>query len=102
MSGFSKVITSGKLGSVEVSEEGGVASLKGTVSAEIGGGNLSGVIKVHNSTQIDMDQDPFREKRSRRIESAHQSRAPRARSQAEWYGCPGCPDCAGCPCGSCR
>ncbi len=55
MSGFSKVITSGKLGSVEVSEENGVVSLKGTVSADIGGGDLKGVVKVHNSTQIDMD-----------------------------------------------
>lgn len=55
MSGFSKVIVSGKLGSVEVSEDGGVASLKGTVSAELGGGDVKGYIKVHNSTQIDLE-----------------------------------------------
>lgn len=55
MSGFSKVIASGKLGSVEISEEKGVVSIKGTVSAELGGGNTEGVLKVHNSTQIDMD-----------------------------------------------
>lgn len=55
MSGFSKVIASGKLGSVEVSEEKGVASLKGTVSADIGIGQLKSALKVHNSTQIDMD-----------------------------------------------
>jgi hypothetical protein len=51
MSGFSKVITSGKLGSVEISESGGVASLKGTVSADIGS---KFPVKVHNSTQIDL------------------------------------------------
>lgn len=55
MSGFSKVISSGKYGSVELSEEKGVASLKGTVSVELGGGALKGFVKVHNSTQIDLD-----------------------------------------------
>ena len=52
--GFSKVIESGKLGSVTVSEEAGVVSLVGSLDSSVGGGEATGIVTIGASVSVKM------------------------------------------------
>jgi hypothetical protein len=52
--GFSKVIPVGSAGAITISEEGGVATLKVSLSQSVGGGALKDVAKGSASVEVDM------------------------------------------------
>lgn len=54
MSGFSKVIQVGNAGQVAISEQGGVASVKVSLSEQVGGGSVAGVVKATVSAELDV------------------------------------------------
>lgn len=54
MSGFSKVIPIGTAGSLVISEAGGIANLKLSVSEALGGGSVAGVAKAALSAEVDV------------------------------------------------
>lgn len=52
--GFSKVIALGNAGSLTITEAGGIASVKVSVSESVGGGSVSGVAKAQLSAEVDV------------------------------------------------
>lgn len=51
---FSKVIPVGSVGQLEISEAGGVATLKATLAQSAGGGSMEGVAKASASIELDV------------------------------------------------
>lgn len=51
---FQKVLIQGDVGSVQISESGGVACISASLSASAGGGNLKGVASVSASVAVNV------------------------------------------------
>lgn len=51
---FQKVLVQGPVGSITLEEAAGVAKLSAIGSADLGGGNMKGIVKVSNSTSIEI------------------------------------------------
>lgn len=74
--GFQKVIEIGQMGSLTISEQGGVASVKIGIAAQAGGGSVAGAAKGQVSAEIDLSAIELIDAGMALLESKFPSAAP--------------------------